>query len=54
MNQSRSTIEIELEDDLLFKLMLRAHEQDITLNQLIDQILREYIIEYERSGSTAE
>jgi predicted HicB family RNase H-like nuclease len=26
--------------------MLRAHEQDITLNQLIENILREYIDQY--------
>jgi predicted HicB family RNase H-like nuclease len=39
----RETIEIEIEEELLFQLMLRAHEQDITLNQLIENILREYI-----------
>ena len=26
-------------DDVLFELMKRAHEQDITLNQLVEQIL---------------
>jgi predicted HicB family RNase H-like nuclease len=41
---NRTTIQIELEDELLFQLMLRAHDQDITLNQLIEQILREYIL----------
>jgi|LakMenEpi03Aug12_release.lakeMendotaPanAssembly.Ray.scaffolds.fasta_scaffold902173_3 hypothetical protein len=40
---ARTTIQIDLEDDLLFQLMLRAHEQDITLNQLVENILREYI-----------
>ena len=39
----RETIEIEIEEELLYQLMLRAHEQDITLNQLIENILREYI-----------
>jgi predicted HicB family RNase H-like nuclease len=39
----RETIEIEIEEELLFQLMLRAHEKDITLNQLIENILREYI-----------
>jgi predicted HicB family RNase H-like nuclease len=39
----RETIEIEVEEELLFQLMLRAHEKDITLNQLIENILREYI-----------
>ena len=40
---ARTTIQIDLEDDLLFQLMLRAHEQDITLNQLVENILREFI-----------
>jgi predicted HicB family RNase H-like nuclease len=39
----RETVEIEIEEELLFQLMLRAHEKDITLNQLIENILREYI-----------
>lgn len=40
---NRVTIPIDLEDELLFKLMLMAHEQDITLNQLVENILREFI-----------
>lgn len=40
---NRVTVEIDLEDDLLFKLMLMAHEQDITLNQLVEKILQEFI-----------
>jgi hypothetical protein len=43
IESKRTTIQIDLEDDLLFQLMLRAHERDITLNQLVEQILREYI-----------
>ena len=39
----RETIEIEVEEELLFQLMLRAHEKDITLNQLVENILREYL-----------
>ena len=46
---NRVTIELDLEEDLLYQLMLRAHEQDITLNQLVERILREYIDEYEKS-----
>ena len=38
---NRVTIELDLEEDLLYQLMLRAHEQDITLNQLVERILRE-------------
>jgi len=40
---NRVTIEIDLDQDLLYELMLRAHEHDITLNQMIEQILREYL-----------
>ena len=36
-------IGLELDEDLLYQLMLKAHEHDITLNQLIEKILREYL-----------
>jgi hypothetical protein len=42
-NDNRVTMEIDLEDDLLFKLMLEAHHQDITLNKLIEKILRQFV-----------
>jgi len=34
---------LNLEHDLLYELMIMAHERDITLNQLIETILSEYI-----------
>ncbi len=40
---NRVTIEIDLDEDLLYQLMLKAHEHDITLNQMIERILREYL-----------
>ena len=40
---NRVTIEIDLGEDLLYQLMLKAHEHDITLNQMIEKILREYL-----------
>jgi predicted HicB family RNase H-like nuclease len=40
---NRITIEIDLDEDLLYQLMLKAHEHDITLNQMIEKILREYL-----------
>jgi NTP pyrophosphatase (non-canonical NTP hydrolase) len=40
---NRVTIEIDLDEDLLYQLMLLAHEHDITLNQMIEKILREYL-----------
>jgi predicted HicB family RNase H-like nuclease len=36
-------IQMDIEDDLLIKLMMMAHEQNITLNKLIENILREQI-----------
>jgi hypothetical protein len=43
MTDDRVIIGLELEQDLLYQLMLMAHEQDITLNQMIEKILREYL-----------
>jgi predicted HicB family RNase H-like nuclease len=43
MTDDRVIIGLELEQDLLYQLMLMAHEQDITLNQLVEQILRAYL-----------
>jgi len=38
----RVKLPIDLNDDELFKLMLRAHEQDITLNQMVEKILSDF------------
>jgi predicted HicB family RNase H-like nuclease len=43
MTDDRVIIGLELEQDLLYQLMLMAHEQDITLNQLVEQVLRAYL-----------
>ena len=40
---TRVSVPLELEDDLLFELMKKAHEEDITLNQMVEQVLREVI-----------
>jgi predicted HicB family RNase H-like nuclease len=40
---NRVTIELDLDEDLLYQLMLKAHEHDVTLNQMIEKILREYL-----------
>jgi hypothetical protein len=40
---TRVQLDLDLDDDLLFGLMKLAHQQDITLNQLVEQILREAI-----------
>ena len=38
---TRESVELDIPDDVLFSLMLAAHERDITLNQLVETILRE-------------
>jgi len=40
---TRVQIDLDLPDNVLFDLMKLAHERDITLNHLIEQILREAI-----------
>ena len=44
----KSTVELNLDKELLFDLMLMAHERDITLNQLIEETLRLFIEEQEK------
>jgi predicted HicB family RNase H-like nuclease len=40
------TIELRLDREELYLLMLAAHERDITLNQLVEEILRQHIEEH--------
>jgi hypothetical protein len=40
------TIELELDNEELFTLMQLAHEQDITLNQLINNVLQQVVDQY--------
>jgi hypothetical protein len=42
---TRVSVPLELEDDLMFELMKMAHEQDITLNEFVEQLLRRVIDE---------
>lgn len=44
---TRVQVPLELPDDQLFELMKLAHEQDITLNQLVEQVLRDAIKRHE-------
>lgn len=48
------TVEVDLEHNLLFQLMLLAHKQDITLNQLVNKILREFVDDYEQKNGPLE
>ena len=45
--EKTASIEIELEDAQLLKLALDAHDKDITLNQHMNEVLQQYIDEYE-------
>ena len=40
---TRVSVPVDLSDEDLFALMKMAHEKDVTLNQMIEQILREMI-----------
>ena len=46
----RVQMPLNLDNELLFDLMKRAHEQDITLNQMIEQVLRAAIEQHEKNG----
>jgi hypothetical protein len=46
---ARVQIEVDFSDDELLKYMKLAHERDITLNQLIEEALREAIEEHKRN-----
>jgi len=40
MNEKMESVEIELSNDVILTLALKAHELNITLNQFINDILR--------------
>ena len=46
----KEEIELELPREELFLLMMAAHERDITLNQLIEEILVAKLNEMEREA----
>jgi predicted HicB family RNase H-like nuclease len=45
----RATVEIELDREEWYQLMMMAHERDITLNQMVEQVLREAIAQYDQT-----
>jgi predicted HicB family RNase H-like nuclease len=47
---TRIQIKLTLEDDEMFELMKMAHERDITLNELVEDILRKYIDKEKHNG----
>lgn len=42
---TRIQVPLDLSDDMLYNIMKLAHEQDVTLNQFVEQILRQAIKE---------
>lgn len=40
-------IDLEIEDSLLFELMKKAHESDVTLNRYIQILIEDYLEELE-------
>lgn len=38
-----SIIQVDLDDEVILFLALEAHKRDITLNKLINEILKDYI-----------
>lgn len=50
----RVSIEVNLEEEVLYQVMLLAHERDITLNQCVEQILKLEIERLERDKQERE
>lgn len=42
---TRVSVPLDLPDELMFELMKQAHQQDITLNQLVEEVLQKVIEE---------
>lgn len=53
MTKRLEEIELNLPRDLLYNLMLEAHKQDITLNKLINNILKSYLKKQKTYKSTS-
>ena len=51
MEDNRADVPIELTDEQWYGLMKMAHERDITLNQLVEEILTLEIKRLEREQS---
>ena len=48
----REDVQIDLPKEDLYQLMLMAHERDITLNQMVEVILRQMIEKHEQEGAS--
>ena len=50
-NDNRVEFELDLEEDVIFQLAMEAHKRDITLNNMIEIILRELLEKYKVDGT---
>jgi predicted nucleic acid-binding protein len=46
----RVQMPLTLDNDQLFDLMKLAHERDVTLNQMVETVLREHIEQHEKNS----
>jgi len=46
-------VDIELDDKVLLKIALAAHERNMTLNAFANMLLRKYIKELDKKGGLA-
>ncbi len=49
MFSKKENVEVDLPDNVFMELAKMAHEQDITLNQLVCNVLREQLDKYENN-----
>lgn len=49
IEDGRQEIEVDLPDEDWFRLMKMAHEHDITLNQMVERVLRDQIARLENA-----
>ena len=40
---TRVQVPLELDDDTMFQMMRMAHERDLTLNEFVEDLLREFL-----------
>lgn len=45
---TRISVPLDLEDDLILHLAMEAHKRDITLNKMVEIVLQEAIAKYEK------
>jgi hypothetical protein len=51
---TRVSVPIDLDDSTIFQMMKMAHERDITLNEFVEDMLRQYIDTYHQDEGIAK